>query len=316
MAWFYRCKPEPDVSQEEDCPVRFWKDTSGRYLDRGTARTLIQEGKTGELDGFTARNGRTYRGVLELRPDEYWKVKVRSLGYNEGAGVSDQPEYEVNPEPLGPCPLGEGCQVFESPTQFLCERALKKAEESQDSAAADESASKSCGFVLPRTVCKREIVREEADVYLKTKNTGLLTEFTSRFGRPFSATLVLKPNGRHGFEFQPRAGGGRKKASGSKKRGKKASTKKATAKKASTKKATAKKASTKKATAKKAAGKATAKKAAPGAAAAKTTRKKAGNSAASSRKTTGKKASSAPSGAAAVEKQSVREKRPKPPSDG
>jgi DNA topoisomerase-3 len=316
MAWFYRCKPEPDVSQEEDCPVRFWKDTSGRYLDRGTARTLIQEGKTGELDGFTARNGRTYRGVLELLPDEDWKVKVRSLGYNEGAGVSDQPEYEVNPEPLGPCPLGEGCQVFESPTQFLCERALKKAEESQDSAAADESASKSCGFVLPRTVCKREIVREEADVYLKTKNTGLLTEFTSRFGRPFSATLVLKPNGRHGFEFQPRAGGGRKKASGSKKRGKKASTKKATAKKASTKKATAKKASTKKATAKKAAGKATAKKAAPGAAAAKTTRKKAGNSAASSRKTTGKKASSAPSGAAAVEKQSVREKRPKPPSDG
>jgi DNA topoisomerase-3 len=62
----------------------------------------------------------------------------------------------------------------------------------------------SCGFVMPRTVCKREITREEADYYLRTGKTELLTDFTSRFGRPFSATLVLKETGRHGFEFPPR----------------------------------------------------------------------------------------------------------------
>ena len=45
-----------------------------------------------------------------------------------------------------------------------------------------------CGFVLPRTVCKREITREEALYYLKNGRTELLTDFTSRFGRPFSAT--------------------------------------------------------------------------------------------------------------------------------
>src|SRR4029453_10167524 len=59
-------------------------------------------------------------------------------------------------------------------------------------------------FVLPRTVCKREITREEALVYLRSGRTELLTEFTSRFGRPFSAVLFLKENGRHGFEFPPR----------------------------------------------------------------------------------------------------------------
>ena len=37
-----------------------------------------------------------------------------------------------------------------------------------------------------------------------TGKTELLTDFTSRFGRPFSATLVLKDTGRHGFEFPPR----------------------------------------------------------------------------------------------------------------
>ena len=68
--------------------------------------------------------------------------------------------------------------------------------------------------MFPRTVCKREITRDEAEYYIKNERTKLLQEFTSRFGRPFAATLVLTPNGRHGFEFQPRAAGvgGRKKA--------------------------------------------------------------------------------------------------------
>src|SRR5690606_39168642 len=65
---------------------------------------------------------------------------------------------------------------------------------------------RSCGFVLPRTVCKREITREEALVYVRNGRSELLTDFTSRYGRPFSATLVLRKNGRHGFEFPPRPG--------------------------------------------------------------------------------------------------------------
>jgi DNA topoisomerase-3 len=241
MAWFYRCQEQPDVSREDGCPMRFWKDTSGRYLDRQTVRALLSDGKTGPLDGFTARNGRTYKGYIEL-DREAWQIKVRSLGYNEGEGVSDQPEYEVNLEPLGRCPFDEDCQVVESPTQFVCERALKREEPGAD----DAQAPKGCGFVLPRTVCKREITREEAQVYVRMGKTELLSDFTSRFGRPFAATLVLKKNGRHGFEFQPREGrsgasAGRKKATR-----KKATRKKATRKKASRKKASRKTSSTRK----------------------------------------------------------------------
>jgi DNA topoisomerase-3 len=200
MAWFYRCKPEPDVTPEQDCKMRFWKDTSGRYLDRHTVQTLLRDGKTPVMDGFTARSGRTYRAHIEI-DREAWQLKVRSAGWDEGGTVVDVPEYEVNPEPLGPCPAGEACFVIESPTQFVCERAAKEKEEG---AAAAEERPRSCGFVLPRTVCKREITREEALVYVAGGKTELLTDFTSRFGRPFSATLVLKPTGRHGFEFQPR----------------------------------------------------------------------------------------------------------------
>jgi DNA topoisomerase-3 len=214
MAWFYRCREVPGEAPEEGCPMRFWKDTSGRYIDRETVRTLLRDGRTGPLDGFTARSGRTYRAFLEVDRDA-WQMKVRSLGWNEGEGVSEEPEYEVSSEPVARCPFDEECFVVETPRLFVCERTLKRDDETAGAEGSGEP-RRSCSFVLPRTVCKREITREEAAVYCRDKRTALLTEFTSRFGRPFSATLVLKENGRHGFEFQPREPrAGRRGAAGS-----------------------------------------------------------------------------------------------------
>jgi DNA topoisomerase-3 len=216
-----------------------WKDTGGRYLDRRHAEALLRDGKTDVLDGFMARDGRLYKGVLEVDRDE-WKVKIRSMGSSDDA-ASDQPEYDVNPEPLGRCPFDEDCSIVESPTQFVCERKLKELEHGKD-----PEAPKGCGFVLPRTVCKREITRDEALVYLGNRRTDLLTEFTSRFGRPFSATLVLKDNGRHGFEFPPREGraggaGGRKKKGGRKATSGRKTTRKTTKKAGTRKKKTTRK---------------------------------------------------------------------------
>jgi DNA topoisomerase-3 len=209
--WFYRCEPPGGIrprprgkdaaAPEDDCPFRIWKDTSGRYIDRGTAAALLRDGRTGPLEGFTARNGRTYQAALEIDRDE-WAVRVRPVAWEDGQVRAD-PEYEVNPEPLAACPFEEECAVVETPTHFVCERKLKEAELE---GGEGEERPKSCGFTLPRTVCKREVTREEALVYLSQGRTDLLTDFTSRYGRPFSATLVLKKTGRHGFEFPPRPG--------------------------------------------------------------------------------------------------------------
>ena len=277
-AFFYRCLPEPGVSREDDCPMRVWKDTSGRYLDRATVESLLKDHKTGVIDGFTARNGRTYRGHLEIDTDE-WRVRVISEGWNDEA-ASDVPEYDVNDEPLGACPFAEDCQVIETPTHFICttrlraekekdafREAKRRAKEKGEPAPEKPAPPDHEGFVLPRTVCKREITRDEALHYLRHGRTELLEDFTSRFGRPFSATLVLKDNGRHGFEFPPRkkagaaAGGGEaaagdrqrpgRKAGGRKKTTRKSATRKKTAAKTTRKKATRKKAARKKATRKK-----------------------------------------------------------------
>jgi DNA topoisomerase-3 len=256
-AWFYRCLPAPDVEPDDDCPMRFWKDTAGRYLDRAAVEALLRDGHTGVLDGFTARNGRTYRGSIEIDRDQ-WKLTVNSEGWNEEA-ASDQPEYEVDTEPLGRCPICEEFDVVETSTQFVCAERLKDQNEREGQAEKGKRRKKRkvCGFVMPRTVCKREIIREEFLVYLRTGKTELLESFTSRFGRPFSATLVLKESGRHGFEFPPRktkgAGGARDAASpeGAKTTRRKATTRKPTRKKATRKKPTRKKAAARKATRKK-----------------------------------------------------------------
>ncbi|NRA06985.1 MAG: topoisomerase C-terminal repeat-containing protein [Myxococcales bacterium] len=283
MSWFYRCREDPP--REEDCPLRFWKDTSGRYIDQGTVRTLLRYGKTGEIDGFTARSGRTYRGIMEIDRDE-WKLTVTSAGYNQES-ASDQPEYDVDPEPLSACQHGHECSIVESPKFFACTRKLPEIDltKKQIKERREQGIPENCGSMLPRTVCKREITRDEALPFFRDGRTELLTDFTSRFGRPFSATLFLKDTGRHGFEFPPRKrkgedegadGGSAASASKKKTTRKKAGTKKTTRKKATRKKATRKKATRKKAGAKKTTRKkATAKKA---------TRKKASSGAASGKK--------------------------------
>lgn len=65
-----------------------------------------------------------------------------------------------------------------------------------------EAAAK-IGVTLPKVICSREISSEEALAFFTEGKTAELTEFISRFGRPFAATLVLKDNGRHGFDSNP-----------------------------------------------------------------------------------------------------------------
>jgi DNA topoisomerase-3 len=60
-------------------------------------------------------------------------------------------------------------------------------------------------------------------------HTDWIEDFISRKGRPFTARLVRQENGRHTFEFKPRAAGAGKKKGAKKKVGKKKSAKKKTA---------------------------------------------------------------------------------------
>jgi DNA topoisomerase-3 len=286
-SWFYRCK-EPEGLEEakkaakeakkakkkdaeipvvEDCPFRVWKDKNGRYIDPMTVRELLADGRSRPLDGFATRQGRTYRGVLVLHDGEV-EVERMEGGEEEEAGTAT-PEYDVNDAPVAGCPTCQSGQIMETRSTFVCSHGLEVLRAlGRDDADPIPVKPKQipegltyCPALLPRTVCKREITREEAEAFFGTGKTEVLTDFISKRGRPFSATLFMKDNGRHGFEFPPRGGDGAKKgkaagaeegAAGAEKAPakKKAAAKKAPApkKKAAAKKApaTKKKATTKK----------------------------------------------------------------------
>ncbi len=240
-SWFYRCNEVPDAGKDDDCPFRIWKDKSGRYMDHNTVRALLKEGQVGPLDGFSYRDGRTYSGMLRLEDGE---LRLETVAGSEGERTSDTPEYEVDDRPLGPCPTGCGAEVIETPTEFVCRT------RAASTARGTKKEPHPCTFWLPRTVCRREITRDEAEQYRREKRTPMLEEFTSRHDRPFSAILFLKENGRHGFEFAPRAAG--KKTTRKKTTRKKTTRKKAGGRKATRKKGARKKAARKKAAAEKA----------------------------------------------------------------
>jgi hypothetical protein len=102
------------------------------------------------------------------------------------------------------------------------------------------------------------LTRGEAIEYMKTGETPFINDFISRYGRPFTAKLKMKDDGRHSFEFMPRGeGAGKGKGRGrfgKKKAGEEATTESTTEAKAEKpKKAPAKKKVVKKATKKTAA---------------------------------------------------------------
>lgn len=234
-SWFYRCK-EPaaliegrktargedgddtafKAAKVDDCPFRIWKDKSGRYIDRTTVKELLAPGhKTRVLDGFTTRQGRTYRGQLAIENGEIVLHGVAGGSESEDNAGPDTPNYEVDDTPLGTCPTCKTGQVVETRATFIC----SKGRDVLKAIGRDEAwlftlkkkeipeGAEYCTFLLPRTVCRREITRDEAIVYIKDGKTPVLTDFISQKGRPFSATLFLREEtGRHGFEFPPRGG--------------------------------------------------------------------------------------------------------------
>lgn len=185
------------------CGWTLWKECRGRYVNRPVAEKLLRDGDSGPLEGFVTRRGQPYAGRLRLRrgPEpqvEFEPVRGLKLADADGAVEPELASFPVNPEPLGPCPrCGQG-RVVETPTHFECRRGGAHDREGP--------AAPGCGLSLPRSVCKRELRREEVLPYMDPAvgRTDWLESFVSRRGRPFTARLVRKPNGRHGFEFRPR----------------------------------------------------------------------------------------------------------------
>lgn len=104
-------------------------------------------------------------------------------------------------EPIGPCPIhaGTSCQILSTKNAYVCERRLDAFR------AGDHNPS---GFLVQKALCHRSLSPGEIRLLATKGETGELTGFISKAGKPFAARLVLAPNGQVIFQFdnlsQPR----------------------------------------------------------------------------------------------------------------
>ena len=167
----YTC--EKNEGKEKGCSFVFWKDTSGRWFDRSTAKRLLEQKELTDLHGFFNRNGEAYETSVVIS-NEGKVTSSKSTGNR--ANSSD--------EAICPCPKCDGT-IRETDTHYAC----------------DQETCKFSG--VGKVICKREINRDEAKSILVDGKSPLIEDFISRRGRPFPAYLVLEGN-KVGFEFPPR----------------------------------------------------------------------------------------------------------------
>jgi DNA topoisomerase-3 len=167
------------------CDFSLWRVVSGREWSPEELAELFTKRFVGPLTGFRSKQGRPFSAGIRLN-DEL------RLEFDFGQGTDSEEERAdfAGQEPLGKCPKC-GARVFEHGVAYVCEKAV--------------GAARSCDFRSGRMILQQPVEREQMKKLLDTGRTDLLTGFVSKKGRRFKAFLVKQPDGKIGFEFQPRA---------------------------------------------------------------------------------------------------------------
>jgi DNA topoisomerase-3 len=171
--------------QCQKCEFSLWRVISGREWTPEELAELFTKRFVGPLTGFRSKQGRPFSAGIRLTDD----LRLE-FDFGQGAGGEDENVDFSSQEALGKCPKC-GAGVFEHGVAYVCEKAL--------------GAARTCDFRSGRMILQQPVEREQMKKLLETGRTDLLTGFVSKKGRRFKAFLVKQPDGKIGFEFQPRA---------------------------------------------------------------------------------------------------------------
>ena len=180
----------------EKCGFTISKIPGGRALEYDEVETLLQEKTVGPLQGFRSKMGRPFAAIIKLSVIPEDDADYPNAGYKLefDFGNSDADDNEpvdfTGKTALGPCPKCSGA-VYEHGMRYVCEHSV--------------GANKSCDFTTGKVVLQQEISTEQVQKLLNEGKTDLLPNFKSmRTGRMFKAYLARQPDGKIGFEFEPR----------------------------------------------------------------------------------------------------------------
>jgi DNA topoisomerase-3 len=189
---------EKSTGSEKTCDFRASKVILQQPLDRIQMAKLLATGKTDLLDKFISkRNGRTFKAFMALdkKKNVGFEFAPREAKGKAGAAKKAKepaPTFDFSGQaPVGKCPRCGG-GVYEGGESYICEKS--------------QAETKPCKFKFGRSICQQPVSREEAALLLETGRSRKLDLFMSRFGKHFSAFLVLEKGNKVGFEFPPRDG--------------------------------------------------------------------------------------------------------------
>jgi DNA topoisomerase-3 len=172
--------------QCQKCEFSLWRVISGREWSPEELAELFNKRFVGPLTGFRSKQGRPFSAGIRLTDE----LRLE-FDFGQGTGSeSDEPVDFTGQQPLGACPKC-AARVFEHGVAYVCEKAV--------------GPGRSCDFRSGRMILQQPIEREQMKKLLESGRTDLLTGFVSKKGRRFKAFLVKQPDGKIGFEFQPRA---------------------------------------------------------------------------------------------------------------
>jgi len=178
--------------KSQDGEFMVYKVIGGRKMQESEVAELIAKGQIGPLDGFrSAKSGKAYNAVLRYNPEEK-KIEFVFDGQRDATGAVKIDFTGLLPVAAAPATFGPGAAVYETPQSYV----VRVVENGEEKVLARCS----------RRILSRDIPREQYLKMIETGKTDLLDKFWSqRTRRPFNAFLVLKPDGKTGFEFAPRA---------------------------------------------------------------------------------------------------------------
>ena len=170
--------------QCQKCDFSIWKVVSGREWSADEIAELIKKRSIGPLTGFRSRMGKPFAAVVRMNDEQR-----PEFDFGQSSGQDEEAPDFSKQEPLGACPKC-GSRVYEHGMTYTCEKAVGPA--------------RSCDFRSGRMILQQPVEREQMQKLLVTGRTDLLNGFVSKKGRRFKAFLVKTPDGKVGFEFQPR----------------------------------------------------------------------------------------------------------------
>ncbi|HEY5706809.1 MAG TPA: DNA topoisomerase III [Terrimicrobiaceae bacterium] len=168
------------------CGLVIWKNMAGRELERDEVVKLLEAGTVGPLEGFRSKLGRPFSAIVKLDADFKQAFDFGDSANGNGQAI----DFSTLPA-IAPCPACKSGTVHDTGSAYQC------------------SNTGNCKFRMGKTICQREIPREQVIKLIETGKTDLIPRFISKKGKPFSAFLKLEGD-KIGFEFEARKASAKK----------------------------------------------------------------------------------------------------------